>query len=262
MSRKKTAKQAVRREAEQAVPRRWLTWLGTGVAGVTLVLAMTGVYQLIGWLRDPHVWPVREVQIEGEFRHLRHAQIAEATRDMLRRGFFGVEVGAVQQRLAGLPWVEEAAVRRIWPDGMQLRISEQEPVARWGEDGLLNARGELFRPDNVADFAALPRLAGPPSQRERVIRRYIEFRQALQGIDRHPTGIELDARRAWRVELDNGMKIRLGRQDEARRMALFIDIYPRVFAVAEQPARSVDMRYSNGFAVHWDAAGTERRQES
>lgn len=261
MSRKKSG-QAVRREAEQAAPRRWLAWLGTGMAGVTLVMALTGVYQLIGWLRDPHAWPVREVQIEGEFRHLRHEQIAAATRGLLRRGFFGVEVGVVQQRLDALPWVDEAAVRRIWPDGMQLRIREQVPVARWGEDGLLNARGELFRPDNAAAFTALPRLAGPPSLRERVIRRYIEFRQALQGIERHPTGIELDARRAWRVELDNGMKIRLGRQDEARRMALFIDIYPRVFAAAQQPARSVDMRYSNGFAVHWGAAGAERRQES
>ena len=261
MSRKKPG-QAVRRAAEQPVSRRWLGWLGTGLGAVALVLAVGGVYQFVDWLRDPHAWPVREVQIEGEFRHLRHEQIAEATRDMLRQGFFGVEVGAVQRRLAALPWVDEAAVRRIWPDGMQLRIREQEPVARWGEDGLLNARGELFRPANAAEFAALPRLAGPTSLRERVIRRYIEFRQALQRIGRHPAGIEVDARRAWRVELDNGMKIRLGRQDEVRRMTLFIDIYPRVFAVAEQPARSVDMRYSNGFAVHWNMAGTERRQES
>ncbi|RRQ22513.1 cell division protein FtsQ/DivIB [Thiohalobacter thiocyanaticus] len=260
MSRKKPG-QAIRREAEQAPSRRWLALLGNGLAAVVLVLALTGVYQLLDWLRDPHAWPVREVQIEGEFRHLRHEQIAEATRDMLRHGFFGVEVGTVQQRLAKLPWVAEAAVRRVWPDGMQLRIQEQVPVARWGEDGLLNARGELFQPENVAEFAALPRLAGPISLRERVIRRYIEFRQALQQIGRHPAAIELDARRAWRVELDNGMQIRLGRQEEARRMALFIDIYPRVFAAAPQPARGVDMRYSNGFAVHWKTAGTPRRHE-
>ncbi|MAT65416.1 MAG: hypothetical protein CMN57_07200 [Gammaproteobacteria bacterium] len=260
MSRRKPG-QAVRRETEQPASRRWVTLLGNGLAAAALVLALTGGYRLLDWLRDPHAWPVREVQIEGEFRHLRHEQIAAATRDMLRHGFFGVEVGAVQQRLAELPWVEEAAVRRIWPDGMQLRIREQIPVARWGEDGLLNARGELFQPDNVAEFAALPRLAGPISLRERVIRRYIEFRQALQQIERHPVSIELDARRAWRVELDNGMSIRLGRQDEARRMALFIDVYPRVFAAAPQPARTVDMRYSNGFAVHWMTAATPQRQE-
>lgn len=261
MSRKKPG-QAISREAQQPAPRRWLVVLGNGLAAVTLVLAVTGVYQLIGWLRDPYAWPIREVEIEGELRHLRHEQIVAATRDMLRHGFFGVEVAAVQQRLAGLPWVAEAAVRRVWPDGMQLRIREQVPVARWGEDGLLNARGELFQPDNVAEFAALPRLAGPISLRERVIRRYIEFRQALQQIGRHPAAIELDARRAWRVELDNGMQIRLGRQEEARRMALFIDIYPRVFAAAPQPARSVDMRYSNGFAVHWEQTGAGQRQES
>lgn len=254
--------QAVRREAQQPAPRRWLVVLGNGLAAVTLVLAVTGVYQLIEWLRDPYAWPIREVEIEGELHHLQHEQIAAATRDMLRHGFFGVEVGSVRQRLAELPWVAEAAVRRVWPDGMQLRIREQVPVARWGEDGLLNARGELFQPANVAQFAALPRLAGPLSLRERVIRRYIEFRQALHQIGRHPAAIELDARRAWRVELDNGMQIRLGRQEEARRMALFIDIYPRVFAAAPQPARSVDMRYSNGFAVHWGTTGVGQRQES
>lgn len=258
---RKTSRQAVRRRSDDQTSRQSLRIAGYALAGLTVVLVAVGSYSLIEWLRDPRAWPIRQVRIEGKFHNLTRDQIADATQAMLRHGFFGIQVKEVRSRLAELPWVDEVAVRRIWPDGLQLSIQEQVPVARWGDDGLLNAQGEYFAPDNVAEFAVLPRLAGPDTLRERVIRRYIDFRHSLAGINRYLTSIELNERRAWRVELDNGMQIRLGRDAEVQRMALFINVYPQVFAHAQNPAKSVDMRYSNGFAVQWQSPKTAERQE-
>lgn len=261
MKTSRPAKQAVRRQPEGQEQRRWWQMSGYALSAAGLVLAAIGGYQAIEWLGDPHAWPIRQVQVEGEFKYLQREQIVDATQEMLRHGFFGVDVKEVREQVAALPWVDEITVRRIWPDGLQLTIEEQVPVARWGEDGLLNGQGELFVPANVAEFTGLPRLAGPLTLRERVIRQYIDFRRSLDGINRYLTSIELNERRSWSVQLDNGMQIELGRDAQAQRMALFIDVYPQVFAHAQHPAKSVDMRYSNGFAVQWQSPETAERQE-
>src|SRR6185503_6524119 len=54
--------------------------------------------------------------------------------------------GLDQLRIAveALVWVDRARVQRVWPDRIGIEIVEQQAAARWGDDGLLNTRGELF----------------------------------------------------------------------------------------------------------------------
>ncbi|TIV52324.1 FtsQ-type POTRA domain-containing protein, partial [Mesorhizobium sp.] len=43
----------------------------------------------------------------------------------------GFDAEAARQRIATLPWVESAAVRKIYPHTLEVRIEEREPFALW-----------------------------------------------------------------------------------------------------------------------------------
>jgi Cell division protein FtsQ. len=48
-----------------------------------------------------------------------------------------------------------------------IRLEEQLPVARWGDEALLNNQGQAFTPRELANYEHLPQLFGPhgPSSR-------------------------------------------------------------------------------------------------
>ncbi len=65
--------------------------------------------------------------------------------------------------------------------------------------------------------------------------------------------IELDARGAWELTLGNNARVRLGRQDVAKRLERFIAIASPVVATRAGEISYVDLRYSNGFSIGWNA---------
>jgi cell division protein FtsQ len=60
---------------------------------------------------------------------------------------------------------------------------------------------------------------------------------------------EVFAGRAWRLRLDNGMQIVLGRDEPVLRLARFTALYPRLFAAPATAPAYVDLRYVDGFAI-------------
>ena len=65
--------------------------------------------------------------------------------------------------------------------------------------------------------------------------------------------IQLDARGAWELTLGNGARVRLGRQDVDARLERFISIASPVVAARATEVNYVDLRYSNGFSIGWNA---------
>jgi cell division protein FtsQ len=70
------------------------------------------------------------------------------------------------------------------------------------------------------------------------------------------TAIGLDARGAWDLTLDNGVRVRLGRLRYEERFERFASAALRLVAQRATDIDYVDMRYTNGFAVGWRAGST------
>lgn len=249
---RKPAGQARSREPAVPLRERLRPWLKRA-AQMLLLMVMTGTaIWCVTWLRNPTNMPLRAVQIDGEFRKLSKTELQTAVADVVRGGFFTVNVEAVRRAAESLPWVESATVRRVWPDRLQLQVVEQRAAARWGEDGVLNMRGRLFKPDAVTIPAKLPQLNGPQELRRRVMETYIAMTATLAPIGRRVQALQLDPRRAWVLRLDSGVELKLGRDDALERLNRFVRVYPTLFAAREAELKTVDLRYSNGFAVRWD----------
>lgn len=239
---------------QPAVPlrERALPWLKLSVQAA-LILALGGMISWgVTWLRNPHNMPLRSVQVEGEFRKLNAEQLQKAVAGVVQGGFFTVNVDAVRRTAEALPWVASATVRRVWPDTLQLHVVEQRAAARWGDTGLLNMNGQLFVPDAASIPPHLPQLSGPEELRRRVMETYIAMTAALAPIGLHVAELQVDQRRAWLLRLDSGAELRLGKDNTLGRLGRFVRVYPSVFAPREAELKTVDLRYSNGFAVRWD----------
>ena len=97
-------------------------------------------------------------------------QIRAAVQPRLGKGFFALDLDAVQKAVAALPWVESVEARKRWPDTLELRIYERQPFARWNEKRLISRQGMVFdaprrRPTMAsAGFAWPGRAAGRSGQ--------------------------------------------------------------------------------------------------
>jgi cell division protein FtsQ len=243
-------KQARRRKQKKArslrMPSIPIARIVTPAAAILIIVA---TYHVSGKLLDR---PIESIAVNGPFQRVTPLQIEEAISDELDAGFFGADIGRMQQKIQALTWIDGATVARRWPNRIAIAVSEQVPAAIWGESGLLNVRGELFVTDARHIPAELPRLSGPDDRSDDVARRYLAVRDQLIPLGLDVRRVHLDARGAWDMTLTNGVDIRLGRRDVDARSGLFLDVVANIITGRAADIEYVDMRYSNGFTIGWN----------
>lgn len=242
---------------------RMLTW-GLAVALVALpVVALVN-----GWVGSD-AWPLRTLQVHGEFQRVDAGKVREQVLPFARKGFFAIELDDAQAAVAALPWVEQAQVRKRWPDALDVTIIEHEPFARWGDDRLLSVHGQMFPVDGIELSGELPRLSGPDTQVEDVVAFYNTAQALFAGMGQ-VRSLALDQRGSWSLTLSSGTRVLIGRNDMRPRLARFAHALPTLRAHASQPLARADLRYTNGFALVWgevpeagqDEAGAGQSQAS
>lgn len=192
------------------------------------------------------VFPLREVKVKGELKHVTREQVQFIVSRELRGNFFTLDLTRTRKAFEKLPWVRTVNVRRRWPDRLEVSLDEHEVLARWGNMALVNTRGELFQ---AASDKLLPVFVGPADTVQEVTQRYTVFRHQLEPLGLQPAQVSLSPRRAWQVRLDNGLVVELGRDQVEARLSKFVRVYDRTLARLRRPVGYVDLRYPNGFAV-------------
>lgn len=228
-------------------------WLSRRLIGaLVLVGVVGGGLSMVAWrLAQPDTLPIQTVQVEGEFRYLAREDLYKAIGSLASGGFFNVDVRAVKQAVEAMAWIDRASVRRIWPDTLRIEIVEQTPLAQWGKSKVVNARGELFHPPTKGLPIELPFFVGPEGTEEIVAKRYQQLSVMFVKAGLDIAGLTLSDRRAWQVMTKNGLQIVLGRATGDEQLRRFTSAYAEVIANKVQNIRSIDLRYTNGFAVRW-----------
>jgi cell division protein FtsQ len=202
--------------------------------------------------------PLQRVAISGRFQRVQALDVEQAVRRHVgRQGMIGVDLQAISRAVETIPWVDKANVSRSWPRGVHVQVTEQIPVARWGESGLLNIRGEVFVNDTRHMPAELPALAGPNGYQMQMTARYLSAQPRLVESGMRLAQLRLDDRGAWELALDNGVVLRLGQQHIDERFERFMQAAARLVASRAAEISYVDMRYANGFAIGWRTGANE-----
>lgn len=213
-----------------------------------LIILMAGL-GLVGVEWEPRLLPIRAISVDGELHGLSRDSLQRTLVEQIDGGLLSQDLRALQAAVEALPWIKAAEVRRLWPDRLALQVTEHEPLARWGEEGLVSAKGEVFRPLDGKLPAGLVRLEGPDEAAPLVVARFRDWQPRLAELGLVVESLSRDARGDWRIGLLGGTEIRVGTRDPDTRLARLMRAYPQLESIAS-PA-SIDLRYSHGFAVRW-----------
>jgi cell division protein FtsQ len=225
---------------------------GSRLFGVVFILSFISLLVWGGvFLSHPDTLPIKQVRIEGDFTRLSPVDLQLLVTDKVRGGFFNLDVDAVRLALLAEPWVSEVTVKRIWPDALRVIVIEQIPVVRWKDSGLLNSSGEYFAPEPVTIPGELPLLSGPEGTELNLLNQFNAMQERVQLIGFNIVSITLNERRAWSFQLNNGIKVVLGRRDFEERLNRFLTLIPTTISGRVEQTESVDMRYTNGFSIRW-----------
>jgi len=192
------------------------------------------------------IFPLREVEVEGQLKHVNREQVQLIITKHLKGNFFTLDLVKARDAFEKLPWARKVSVRRRWPDKLEVVIEEHQPLARWGSIALVNTHGELFY---AASSSELPMFYGPGDGVMEVAAQYAEFSKILKSANLDIESLAITPRRAWQITTTNGMVVELGRVEMLARLQKFSSTYPHTIAALNMKVTYADLRYPNGFAV-------------
>ncbi len=202
------------------------------------------------------VFPIKYVRIGGQFKHLGKAKIELILRPVVNSGFFTADLQAMQLVVTSLPWVEAAEVKRVWPDTIEIRVTEQQAVARWGQQALLNKKGEVFAPVDINSLENLPVINGSSNQAYKLFGTMNKIKRALNENDMALAEFKVTERQSWRMTLANGINLQLGRQQPMQKFRRFLKLLVVLGDDKLDLIEAVDMRYPNGISIMWKSGTT------
>ncbi len=184
------------------------------------------------------------------------AQVRACFAADLGRNIYFIPLPQRERALERLPWVRRAAVLRIWPNRLQVRLQQRSPVAfarRGGSLMLIDADGVLLPLPPRADYQ-FPVLTGlalgrdQRAQRQQQVAQYLAVEQALQPVSAGAAISEVNVADGENTVLvlappgDSSVRLDLGNQDYLARYRLFA---AHIGAWREEypSLRSVNLRY-------------------
>ncbi|MET0542036.1 MAG: cell division protein FtsQ/DivIB [Variovorax sp.] len=210
------------------------------------------------WVLRQPFFPLAAIRVDGEVTHNNEATFRANVAPQLTGNFFTVDLARARSAFESVPWVRKAVVRREFPNRLRATLTEQVPVAHWGDESeskLVNSYGEVFEA-NVAEVDDnLPRLEGPLDQAGQVLGMYRVLTPLFQPYDLVIDELGLSGRGSWHAVLDTGATLELGRgqsEEVAARTAQFLK---SVTQVAQQYGRTVasveaaDLRHRDAYAL-------------
>lgn len=219
-----------------------------------LILLVYALVKLNAWLEDEQQAPVQEIVISGSRTFIDDQKVKMLVRQSQPGSFFELDVNQTHQTVEAMPWVYRASVRKRWPSGLEIFVVEQQPAAIWNGDMLLNQYGDAFDAQiSSADLDSkitLPNLYGPGGSEQTALQGYRNMQSLLDASNLHIVEMFLSERFAWNIQLNNGIKLNLGRTEFIDRLQRFVDLYPLI-SQQDRQVDYVDLRYDTGLAVGW-----------
>lgn len=243
----------LRRLAEKIERRQGRPWGHFAAAGF---LAASALYGMVAGGHLPRLAEaalaaaglgIESIEINGE-RETSQLAILERL-ETGGRALPTFDAAEARERLASLPWVADATVRKVYPDTLEVAVSERTAFALWQHEGeihLIDREGTVIVPFDEQRFAHLPLVVG-----EGANRRAADFLAELAG---HPDlagrarAAVLVAGRRWDVILDDGMVVKLPESGAADAIAEIVRL-DEEHGLLSRDVTGIDLRISDRITV-------------
>ncbi len=231
------------RQAKNAKRRRWFN--PRLLPFLVPILIVGTIYPLLYY----RYFRVQHVKMTGVWQHLNRQALSTVVEPYVHTALWHVDIYQLQHLLQESPWVASAHIQRVWPGTLVIHLTEKTPFAKWRERGLFTPYGKLFRPLDLLTAQHLPLLWGPEGSATLVWQRYKQMARLLTPLHLEINKIELNNREAWKLRLNNGTLIQLGRDKILARLQRLVLIYPKIMKHRNTDVNVIDLRYTNGLSI-------------
>jgi cell division protein FtsQ len=153
-------------------------------------------------------------------RYTADTDIFEAIGLKRARTMLSFDPAAAQARLAELPWIQQASLERVFPDRLEVRVTERTPVAVWGRGErsfLIDGAGRTLAQVPAEVMPELPRVTGEGADSAAaglfaVLAPFPDLKARIASAER------VGGRR-WTLRLNGGGAIQLPVEGEAQALA-------------------------------------------
>jgi cell division protein FtsQ len=261
--------------------RRWLGRIvrlppprGVGIAASLVLLASAlgyGVIKgqhlpvVIGWGKDARDaaanslgFRIAEVSLSGE-KEVSREEILTTAGVTGRASLLFLDADAARARLMANPWIADAAVLKLYPDRLQITITERHAFALWQKDGhvkVIAADGTVLEPYVERRYIKLPLVVGKGAERQAK-----DFLDVLMGYPDIASRIRasiLVAQRRWDVLLKNGIDVELPETDADAALRHLV-AFDRGKKLLSRDITIVDLRLPDRVTVRLSDAAAQAR---
>lgn len=197
-----------------------------------------------------------EADVRGHNR-LRRDEILAAAGITKVTSLVLLDADRARDKLKSNPWIAEAIIRKLYPNRVEIEVTEREAFALWQNDGkfsIVSNDGTVLEEITSVRDEKLPLVVGDGANK-----RAAEF---LALLDRFPSlgkqlyGAVLIAERRWNLRLTNGMDIRLPEENPEAALATLVKLEAEQ-KILSRDVSMVDLRIPGQVIVRMsDAAAT------
>jgi cell division protein FtsQ len=241
---------------------RWMNLTSQVLFSVALLAAALLLAQ---WLARQPVFQLRGIKVVGDVAHNSVATIRANALPGLSGNYFSMNLQQTQKAFASVPWVRQAVVQRVWPNRIRVQLEEHRVAAIWSPDEttvrsgssaidqLVNTHGEVFDA-NLGDVEdqELITLRGPEGSAAQMLAMAQTLAPVWLRLQATVDELSLSGRGSWRVLLDTGAVIELGRgspADVLARCEQFVATVGQFTTHYQRPVQYADLRHRDGYAL-------------
>ncbi len=250
---------------------------GVGTVGLIVLLAGTlGYGAVVGqhvpaitsWLKDARDvaanavgFRIAAISLTGE-KEVSREEVLTIAGVTGRASLLFLDADAARARLMANPWIADAAVLKLYPNRLQITVTERQAFALWQKDGqvsVIAADGTVLEPFVEGRYRALPLVvglgaAGQAKDFLAVLDRYPDIRSQLRASI-------LVAQRRWNLHLANGVDVRLPETDIETALDRLMRL-DRDKKLLSRDITAVDLRLPDRVTVHLSDAAAQARDEA
>lgn len=173
----------------------------------------------------------------------------------------GFSPEAARERIAELPWVQEASVQKVYPGTLQVKLAERTPFALWQQGdaiSVIEQDGKVIAPYRNGKFAALPLVVGDGAAEKASM--FIAGMKRFPSIAGRVKGYVRVADRRWDLILDNGVTVKLPERGELAAVQKLLALQADQ-GLLDKDIVAIDMRLDERIAVRLSEAAAKERSE-
>ena len=178
-----------------------------------------------------------------------------------RSSLLFLDAATVRDRLKANPWIADANVLKLYPDRLQIDVTERSAFALWQQDGRLAVvadDGAVLENYVSKRFVTLPLVVGKGAD--------TRAKDFLALLDRYPQvravtrAAILVGERRWNLRLKDGLDVRLPENDVGNALAMLsqLDKEDHLFS---KDIVAIDMRLSDRLTVRLSEDAAKARDE-